>query len=67
MEEYILKALRQREGLEEDDTSKDETFKKYSKKRIVTEYFNWHGLIDWGNAIISVVSDVYGLNLEDDN
>lgn len=61
--EYIMKALRQRMGLDEDDTSKDESIMKMSKSRVIDEVCNWEGLINYGSVIRGWIEDVYEINL----
>jgi len=56
--EYILKNLRQRCGLDENDSSHDKTFEQLSLATIVEEYFAWEGIIGYGNKIVDVVTDL---------
>jgi hypothetical protein len=63
--EYILKAIRKRMGLEENDNSNDERINKMSKDNILNEYFSWHGIIGYGEEIKMVVEDIYKVDLNE--
>lgn len=62
--EYILEYLRQREGLDEDDTSMDEEFNEMDKDEVLDEALNWLGLIGYGDTIRGLVEDIYDIVLE---
>ena len=62
-EEYIMENLRQRRGLEADDDSQDNRIENMSKARIIKEYLSWEGLIGYGDMIIDLINDVYGIDL----
>jgi len=61
--EYILRTLRQREGLEETDTSMDDKFNNYSPNKVFKEILEWEGIIGWDNIIKSWIRDIYGVDL----
>jgi hypothetical protein len=63
--EYIMESLRQRRGLDEDDTSQDERISIMSKQRVLEEVCNWEGLINYGGTIRGWVESIYGIKLED--
>lgn len=62
--EYIMKKLRQRRNLEEDDNSQDENILKMSKQRVLDEVCNWEGLINYGRSIRGWIEDIYGVTLD---
>lgn len=63
--EYILRTLRQREDLEETDTSMDDKFNNYSPNKAFKEMLEWEGIIGWDNTIKSWIRDIYGVDLND--
>lgn len=63
--EYILRCLRQRLGMEPDDTSRDEVFRKWGPRRVFEEVLVWNGLIGgWSGQILGWIEDIYGVDLE---
>lgn len=62
---YILMKLRQRENLEEDDTSRDEEFNKMSPSRAFSEVCNWEGLNNYDSTIKGWIEDIYGFNIDE--
>lgn len=63
--EYILRCLRQRLGMEADDTSRDEVFQKWGPRRVLEEVLSWNGLIGgWSGEVLSWIKDIYGVDLE---
>jgi hypothetical protein len=63
--EYILKILRQRRGLNENDKSQDENIKKMSKDQIFNDICMWNGFIGWDYEIKKWIKDIYKVNLEE--
>lgn len=61
--EYILKKLRQRDGLDEDDRSRDDIFNGYSHNETFDQVCNWEGLINYGGTIRGWVEEIYGVKL----
>lgn len=64
--ESILKILRQRKGLEEDDTSRDEEFNEMSPHAVFEEVLQWEGIdcyYSW--YILCKIRDIYGIYLMD--
>lgn len=61
--ESIMKALRQRRGLESDDITEDEKILKLSKEIIFDEYCKWHGLMDWSCDLLKTIENIYDINL----
>ena len=54
--DFIMKAVRQNIGLEEDDTSRDAEIMEMSGEEIVDRYLTWNGIIGYTYNIIDVVS-----------
>lgn len=63
--ENIMKKLRLRAGLEENDTSKDKKLESYAPNIVFKEVLNWEGLINYDYAIRSWIEDIYGVNISD--
>lgn len=63
--EYIMRYLRQRDGLEEDDTSQDVRLNRLTKDDVFSEVIWWHGLIGgWPALIKRWIKDIYGVDLD---
>lgn len=63
--EYILRCLRQRWGMNPDDTSRDEMFQSMEPKRVFGEVVHWNGLLGgYDRAIIEWIKDIFGVDLE---
>ncbi len=61
----ILEACRGRLGLDELDTSKDAMIAKWSKAKLLREYFGWRlGDSSWGDTAIWLVEKAYKVELE---
>lgn len=65
--ESVMELLRQRLGLEEDDTSRDNEINSYSMNEAFDEVLIWNGIIGYGNEIRSLIDDIYGLCIDDFN
>lgn len=61
--EYIYRCLRQREGLDEYDDSRDDEFDTWDYATVLNEVATWNGLIDYGNIIIEWVDAAYNIYL----
>ena len=61
--EYILKKSRQRDGLDEDDRSRDDIFNSYSHSEAFDQVCNWEGLINYGSTIRGWVEGIYSVKL----
>ena len=62
--EHIMKTLRQRLGLEEDDASRDEFINTYSPSEAFEEVCNWEGLINYASEIKWWIESIYGVDLD---
>lgn len=54
--DFIMRAVRQNMGLEEDDTSGDAEIYEMDGEEIVDRYLTWNGIIGYTSYIIDVVS-----------
>jgi len=55
---YMLKALREMEGLDEDDNSKDESFNTYSKGELFEKLLQYEGIPVY--TVEKIIRQVYG-------
>ena len=62
--EYIMEMLRQRLGLEEDDTSRDAEINSYSSNKAFEEVLVWEGFIGYARHIKMWIADIYGIDLD---
>lgn len=69
MEKYndeIMKALRQRMNLDENDTSSDKEIMNMDKYEVFREYCLWNGLLgSWYDSLLSAVENIYGIELRE--
>ena len=61
--ENILEFLRERNELEEDDTSMDEYFQTISPDEVFEEILEWEGIIGYTHEILSWIQDIYKVRL----
>ena len=54
--EFILKNIRQNQGLASDDSSKDKEFEELSLEELTEMYFAWEGYIGFSHAMIEVIT-----------
>lgn len=64
--EYILRYLRQRHDMEEDDTSRDDEFQQLSPKEALEECLEWEGICGYTSWILILIKDIYKIKLEED-
>ena len=63
----IMKAIRQRMGLNENDTSSDEEIMKLDKYDVFRQYCLWNGLMgSCYDTLLSVVENIYGVELKEE-
>lgn len=63
---HIIEYLRQREGLDESDNSKDEMFLNMTKGEVFREVLNWNGLLgSWDYTIKDWIEGIYKVDLDD--
>lgn len=64
--EYILKTLRQRWDLDENDTSSDDELNKMDKDTAFRNVLNWKGFLGrWDIDIKNWIRDIYGVDLNE--
>ena len=63
---YTMEDLRQRRGLDEDDTSEDEESLAMSGFEFLDEWLNWTGIIGYTAEIIDAIRMAYGIDLTED-
>ena len=61
----IMEDLRQRRGLEEDDTSEDQEILEMSGYEFLDEWLKWNGIINYTDDIINVIKVAFGIELMD--
>lgn len=62
--EHILRVLRERNDLEEDDTSMDEEFQNMAPARVLKECLEWEGISGYGSWLMARIYDIYGIHLD---
>ena len=60
---YIMRDLRQRRDLDEDDTSQDKEILKMSGFEFFDEWLKWHGFIGYTRDFIEMIYVAYGIDL----
>ena len=63
--EYIMRMLRQRLGLEPNDTSRDEELSLMTPSDAFEEVLEWNGLIGFSSTIKAWIEDTYGFNIDE--
>ena len=62
----IMYELRQREGLDKNDTNKDDQLNSLSKNEVFREVLYWNGLLGgYDHTIKAWVKDIYGIDLNE--
>ena len=61
----IMEDLRQRRGLDEDDTSEDQEILEMSGYEFLDEWLRWNGIIGYTDDIINVIKVAFGIELMD--
>jgi hypothetical protein len=62
--EYILKMLRQRDELDEDDKSQDDIYNRMLPDRVFEEICIWNGFLGgWHYSIKNWIRDIYNVKL----
>lgn len=60
---YIMRDLRQRRDLDEDDTSCDEEILEMYGYTFLDEWLKWNGFIGYTSDILDVIHAAYGIDL----
>lgn len=55
----IMMRLRQRKGLEPDDTSQDDDIMSLSKEEVFSEILKWEGIIGYDTMILSWIKEIF--------
>jgi hypothetical protein len=63
--DYIMRQVRLNLGLDYTDTSEDAIIAGMGQKEILDRCLKWNGLVGYTESLIEVVSDVYGVSLEE--
>ena len=64
--EGIIRYLRQRKGLDADDTHLDEHFQSMSPSHVFSWVLEWNGLlVGWDFTIKGWIKDIYGIDLDE--
>ena len=63
---YIMRDLRQRRDLDEDDISQDEDILKMSGFTLFDEWLKWNGFIGYTSDFIDVIYAAYGVDLTEE-
>lgn len=62
----IMKAVRQRLGLEENDESLDERIMKMNRREVFRGYCLWNGLLgSWYDDLLTSVENIYDVKLDE--
>ena len=62
--ESIIRFLRLRAGLDEDDTHLDKLFQSMSPSRVFSRVLEWNGLfVDWDYQIKGWIKGIYGIGV----
>ena len=62
--EHILRVLRERNDLEETDTSRDEEFQNMAPARVLRECLEWEGIRRYSSWLMARIYDIYGIHLD---
>lgn len=64
--EYVMGKLRQRLGLEKDDTNEDTDIMNYTPSEAFYEVLGWDGLLGgWDSQIKQYIRDIYKIDLDE--
>lgn len=64
--EHIMKTLRQRIGLEEDDKSQDAELQMLTPQEALSECLEWEGIRGYTSWILNVIRDTFKVKLVND-
>ena len=64
--EHILRVLRERNDLEEDDTSRDEELQMLTPEEALNECLEWEGIDGYTSWILNVIRDTFKVKLVKD-
>lgn len=61
--EHIVKKLRELDGLDEDNNSKDTEFQEMSPQEVFDAVLRYEGIIGYGFTILSLIEDIFKVRL----
>lgn len=64
--ENIMKDMRNRRGLNRNDTSEDQEILSMSKYEFLDEWLGWKGIIGYTTKIMDMIYYAFGIDLESD-
>ena len=64
MTKHVKTILRQRLGVDVSDPSKDKEIEIMTNREIFNECLEWEGIIGYGDRILSMVEEIFNVNLE---
>lgn len=67
VDKYTMQNMRQRFGLEENDTSADKEIFTMSGYEFLNELLHWEGFIGYTDMILDAIYMAYGVSLEELN
>lgn len=59
----IMEDLRQRRGLDEDDTSEDQEILEMSGYEFFSEWLRWQGIYGYEDSILNTIKVAFGIDL----
>lgn len=61
--DYIMEKVRQRLGLEPEDTSRDDEINNMTHNMVFSHCLAWEGIIGYDYMITDLVKEIYGVTL----
>lgn len=61
--DYIMRDLRQRRELDENDTSQDEEILQMSGFKFFDEWLKWNGFVGYTSDFLDVIYSAFGIDL----
>lgn len=65
--EKVLTILRERNGLDEDDDSRDEEWNTLTPNEVFEECLEWEGICGYATTILTFISDIFHVDLRRDS
>jgi len=63
-DEYVMKIIRQRYEINENDTSRDKEINELSPSSVLEEVLIWEGIIGYGAKIKGWIKDIFEVDLD---
>ena len=64
--ENVMRDMRDRRGLNRNDTSEDQEILNMSKREFLDEWLDWEGIIGYTTQIMDMIYYAFGIDLESD-